>query len=296
MGTLDEVEGMIDEGMSEQEVFNNLKRKGLADREIQDVISRAKIRGAVAGEDDLGQERQTSQAEETGEEMPLTPSPGESLVNYPTMQSFSGPAAIEYSEQPKGYEGMQPSMVEQEQGGERMTQEYAEGGQQDYGGYDQYAQSGMQGGEYGGYGQTRGYQQQYQPYQEAMSSDVISEIAEQVVSEKLSLMHDKLEKALDFRTTAEAKMSDVEDRLKRIEKIIERVEIAVLQKVGEYVNDVKDIKTELEETQKSFGALVGKPVRERKKKEGHHVHHHAVHHTGEHHRKHEHHVKKKHHK
>jgi len=97
--------------------------------------------------------------------------------------------------------------------------------------------------------------QQYQPYQEAMSSDVITEISEQVVAEKLSAMQDKLEKALDFRTVAEARITSLNERLRRIEGILDRLQLSILQKVGDYVNDVRDIKQELLETQQSFKAI-----------------------------------------
>lgn len=97
---------------------------------------------------------------------------------------------------------------------------------------------------------------EYQPYQEAVSSDIITEVAEQVVSEKLAYLQDRLERALDFRTVADAKISSIDERLIRIEKIMDRLQLSLLQRVGEYISDVGDIKKELIETQKSFKALL----------------------------------------
>ncbi len=106
----------------------------------------------------------------------------------------------------------------------------------------------------------------YQPYQDAMGSDVISEIAEQVVSERVSGMQDKLERVIDIRTVLEARMGNLNERLRRLEKIIDTLQLSILQKVGEYVTDVKDLKKEHAETQKSFKVL------HRRKSHAHKVH------------------------
>lgn len=155
---------------------------------------------------------------------------------------------------------MQPSMLAPQQ----ETQEVGE----------QYV------GEYPAYQQQQDYygQAQYQPYQEALSSDVITEIAEQVVGEKLSLLGDRLEKAIDFKTIAEAKISNLGERLVRMEQILDKLQIALLHRVGEYVQDVADMKKEIVETQKSFKAI----------SQGHHSSHssgqqtHPAHHSGSH--------------
>jgi len=102
-------------------------------------------------------------------------------------------------------------------------------------------------------------QQRYQDYsqaQPAVSSDTISEISEQIVAEKFSIIKTELEKVIDFRNTVETKIQTIDDRLKQIEKIIERLQLSVLQKVGEYITNVDDIKKEVIETQKSIKSLV----------------------------------------
>jgi len=158
------------------------------------------------------------------------------------------------------YSGMQPSMMGGpggEMGAQPQSEMYSAGAGGEMVGQPQ---DGEPGGDLYAPGGGEAYQDygaypQYQPYQEAMSSDVITEISEQVVSEKLMHMHDKLEKALDMRTVIDAKVSNLDERLKRMEKVIDRIQLSILQKVGEYLTDVKDVKKELEETQKSFVAI-----------------------------------------
>jgi len=100
--------------------------------------------------------------------------------------------------------------------------------------------------------QQQGYpQQQYS----SMSSDTVSEIAEEVVAEKFFNIKKELEKVIEFRTEVQAKMEYLDERLKRIEKIIDRLQLSVLQKVGDYMTNVEDIKKELDEVQKTFKAV-----------------------------------------
>lgn len=137
----------------------------------------------------------------------------------------------------QSYDGMEPSLMTQEQ-------QYQEG---------EFPQ---EGGDVSGAG--FGSQFSYQPYQEAMSSDVISEIAEQVVAEKLSMLNEKIEQVINFGNVADAKLKNFEERIDRIEKIFDKLQLSILQRVAEYVDNVRDLKTELQETQKSFKAIVSK--------------------------------------
>ncbi len=94
----------------------------------------------------------------------------------------------------------------------------------------------------------------YQPI--AISPDTMNEVAEQVVAEKLGPIAASLEKLFDQKSNSEAQIQYIDERLKRIEKIIDRLQLSILQKVGEYVTNVDDIKREMVETQKSFRALL----------------------------------------
>ena len=64
-----------------------------------------------------------------------------------------------------------------------------------------------------------------------------------------------LEKVIDFKTTIDSKIESIGDRLKRLEKIIDRLQLSVLQKVGDYITNVDEIKNELVEMEKSFKSL-----------------------------------------
>jgi DNA-binding transcriptional MerR regulator len=90
-----------------------------------------------------------------------------------------------------------------------------------------------------------------------VSADLISEIAEQIVAEKLTEIRTHLEKTLDLRTTMEARLEYLDERLKKIERSLDVLQTSVLRRVGDYITNVEDIKTELVETQKTFAKLAG---------------------------------------
>ncbi|MEK6850322.1 MAG: hypothetical protein AABX85_01980 [Nanoarchaeota archaeon] len=105
--------------------------------------------------------------------------------------------------------------------------------------------------------QPQQYQDPYQAYGSSGSSaDVVSEIAEQIVSEKMSVLRKQIEIIIDLKNSNEVKIISIDERLKRLEKIIDRIQLSILQKVGEYITNVEDIKKEIVESQKSFKTLL----------------------------------------
>jgi hypothetical protein len=273
MGTIDDIKIMQQQGKSEFEIRSSLQQRGIPEQQISEGMAQSKIKNAVApqqqgmqpGGQQFGQQQQGMAQQSIGQQsMGQQGQPGQMQLRQQT-QGINVPAPGQPSVQQSGYQqgnydGMQPSMLEQ--GGQQSEIEQQSqdgyyqvgqsvqsesGGLQDYSAYqvDQAA------GGYGGY-------DSYQPYQEGMSSDIITEISEQVVSERLSVLRDKLQEAISFKSVFETKLNSVDERLRRIEQIIDRLQISIMQKVGDYVNDVKSIKDELVETQKSFKKLAAK--------------------------------------
>lgn len=111
--------------------------------------------------------------------------------------------------------------------------------------------------EYQSYAQQGSYDSQ-QYASGNIGAEVITEIADQVVAEKLSPILNAMDKILDMKSNTEAQLKYLDERLKRIEKIIDRLQLSVLQRVGEYVSNVEEIKQEMQETQKTFKALIDK--------------------------------------
>jgi hypothetical protein len=126
-----------------------------------------------------------------------------------------------------------------EQGGEYVPQEAQQ---------QQYYQP--VGGE--GYEQ----QQQYTPGQTSTDTDTVMEIADQIFSDRIK----KFQKVLDATSEAaillQSKFENLSERLKKIETTIDKLQIAILDKVGSYGQNLESIKKEMSMMSDSFSKMV----------------------------------------
>ncbi len=235
VSALEEIKKMQRQGLSEDRIIADLREKGFPHKDILEALSQTKIKAAVEQEDS------------SHENMPM-----------PSAQSYSG---VQGPEITSGDDTMEQSLLSQTPAPEqnRPTESYWP--QQPQQSSDLQAIPAQQGEEYGEYG-TQYPEQEYSNYtdnsyyQQGYSSDIISEISEQIVAEKLSEIRKGVEKIIDFKTTVESRVETLGERLLRIEKIIDTLQSSVLRKVGDYVTNVDDIKKEMIETQKTFARLL----------------------------------------
>ena len=118
------------------------------------------------------------------------------------------------------------------------------------------------------------YQQDaYGGYSAGGGSDVDSmiEIAEQIFSQKIKKIQKQVEDINEFKALAQVKIDNTEERLKRIEKTLDKLQIAILEKIGSYGKNLEGIKKEMSMMQDSFGKVVNQAVR------GHKTHHPITH-------------------
>lgn len=129
------------------------------------------------------------------------------------------------SQQPPMPEGMQQSIMGDEQSVQAYSQSVPlpaapQAQQENWGGYAETTQP-YSGNEY--YSQSSG-----------VSTETISEIAEQVVNEKLDKFTKRTGDIVKFKNEVEESLADLNERLKRIESSIESLQRDVIRKVGEF--------------------------------------------------------------
>jgi len=117
-----------------------------------------------------------------------------------------------------------------EQGYQPQDQQYY---QQDYG---------------GGYAQAAG-----------IDTDTIIEIADQIFSEKTKKIQKKVDDITESSALLKTKVEDISDRIKKIENIIDKLQIAILEKVGSYGKNLDSIKKEMSMMQNSFSKMISRP-------------------------------------
>ena len=103
------------------------------------------------------------------------------------------------------------------------------------------------------YYQGEGYED-YAP--EGTSADTMIEIAEQVFYEKIKKIQKQVEEINEFKILTQAKVDHALERLKKIESVIDKLQIAILDKVGSYGKNLESIKKEMSMMQDSFGKMV----------------------------------------
>ncbi len=129
------------------------------------------------------------------------------------------PPAPQYSEQPQESPQQEQSpQVPSPEGQSQQSPEIYPAENQEY--YQQTPQA------YSG--------QEYYPQTNSQDTSAISEIVEQVVSEKLEKFQEKTGDIGQFQIDIKEKVSNIDERLKKIENSIDKLQQAVIGKIGEF--------------------------------------------------------------
>jgi len=208
MSTLDRVIQMQQQGLSETQISTQLRNEGISPTEINNSLNQAKIKSAVSGpEQGMSQGMQASI-------MPIPGSESQAPRGVPQMQTQAQPQMQYQSPPPEIYP------PQDQYGADAYGQQdyYQEQSQDDY-----YTQS------------PQAYSQDYYaPQAGGMDTETISEIAEQVATEKLNEFKKKTGDIVSFKNNIQDKVNDIDDRLKRIETTIDRLQQAIIGKIGEF--------------------------------------------------------------
>ena len=112
-------------------------------------------------------------------------------------------------------------------------------------------------------------EEQYQGYADGggyENTDTIIEIAEQVFNEQIRKIEKKLDSLSEFATLAQTKLTNNNERIKRIESVMDKLQIAILEKIGSYGKNIESTKKEMEMMQDSFSKVLPELAKKHKKK------------------------------
>jgi hypothetical protein len=104
-----------------------------------------------------------------------------------------------------------------------------------------------------------GQQQGYAP--EGVNTDTVMEIADQVFSDKIKKIQKQVDTTSETTNLLQTKTDNISERLKKIESIIDRLQMSILDKIGSYGDNLENIKNEMSMMQDSFTKMVS-PSRE----------------------------------
>lgn len=261
MTALERITQLRSQGMPENEIIRTLQSEGVTPKEITDALSQSQIKKAVSNMDEetsnmqpsmMGGKLSETQGENapppTSEYTPPTaisdnpPAPSPNQAPAPTQSSYEE----EYTPQ-SPYAPPPQNTAPQEQYSQQQyyPQEPSTGGEEYYPQEQEYDQ-------YGG-----NYQEGY-GYETSSNTDTIIEVAEQVFTEKMKKFHDQMDDLIEFKTLFETKVENIAERLKRIEKMFDQMQISVIEKVGAYGRGIENLKKEIEMVEDSFSKISGK--------------------------------------
>ncbi len=106
-----------------------------------------------------------------------------------------------------------------------------------------------------GYAQGQGYN--YSSYaSQGVSSEMVGEIVDQAVSEKLSSLNKSISSLASLKDDFEAQVKEMDSRIKKLEENMEKLQHAIIGKIGEYGKDIKNVHTEMGAMQESFSKML----------------------------------------
>jgi hypothetical protein len=218
MPTLEKVMQMQQQGKTDAEISTQLQNEGVPAAEINDSFNQAKIKNAVSPPGAAAPE----QAQMEGMQASIMP-------NQPEPTAQTPPQA-----QPMTQE--LPARLDaaaQEAQAQQFPQQQVVAPPEVYPPQEGFAPEQPQDDYYQQTPQAYSQQDYYAP-QGGTDTETISEIAEQVTTEKLNDYKKKVGDIASFKNNIQDKVNDIDDRLKRIENSIDKLQQAVIGKIGEF--------------------------------------------------------------
>lgn len=224
MVVLDKITELKKQGLTTSQIIQNLKEQGISPREINESLSQSDIKLEIEGEE---------QNENVFPEIP------ESTQQFPR--------------QTEGFAGMQPSISKQYQQTQEV-QEYQPETQIE----TEYQPQETQNQDFSYQQYQHPDQYQYQEYQPPNATDIetINDIASQILEEKTKNFKKELFLLTKFKKESEEKIKQIDIRLAKIENTFEELQLAIIRKIGDYGEDIKNLSNEMRSTQESFSKIL----------------------------------------
>jgi hypothetical protein len=193
-----------------------MKKQGISDNEIVAELTRQKVSPREIN--DALKQAQIKSAVSDLQDADMQPS-------LDTPKGYSAP-----SPQPDYAPSPQKDYVPQEVG--YSAQEYAPSEEQPTAGYETYTGGG------------------------GIDTDTIIEIAGQIFSENIRKIQSQVEDNTEANSLMQSKIESVSERLKKIETTIDKLQIAILERVGSYGQNIEGIRKEMSMMQDSFSKML----------------------------------------
>lgn len=250
MTALEQVMQMKREGKNEGEIIAALKAQNVPPMQISDALNQSKIKEAIT---DSNPTEGMMPSIMENEEYSLPPKPTQTTnteTEYKPIPEPQPPQSMQYS---------QNQYTQQPQQGYAQQEQYAPQPQEQF--YDPYSQpqQGYAQDTFSDFSQPQEYYGQDEYGGQYMgTTDTIIEVAEQVFQEKIKKISTEMKKLTEFRTIFEQKVENLSNRLERMEKYFDKMQLEILGKVSEYGKGLDYMQKELKMVEDSLGKFSAK--------------------------------------
>lgn len=152
------------------------------------------------------------------------------------------------------YDSGEEDLFKNQSGGNYSPNSKEVGNSGEYSPQDYSQQEYMPSEDYGGYAPSSG-----------IDSNTIIELSEQVFSEKMKSVQGELNNFNEFKNLNQVRIENLNERLKRMEIVFDKLQLAILEKIGSYGQNLESIKKEMGMMQDSFSKVI-EPVLDKTEK------------------------------
>jgi len=295
MVVLEKITEMRRQGTPTNQIIQNLKEQGISPKEINEALSQSEIKSEITQENvfpetpetnlnpiantsDQPQNLPNQQPDPPIQQRPIPPGQITQQATQQTSSSVEMQPSLGSSPQAQPFntqENQQPE-VSQQPGISSQLQTQGFPAPE----IDQGIQPTIQDFSQSEYSQDQGYSDyDYPEYQPSQTTDIetINDISSQIVEEKTKDFKKELASSTRFKKETEDKIKELNNRLTKIETILEELQIAIIRKIGDYGEDIKNLSKEMKATQNSFSKIVDPltdNIKELQRITGHETHHH----------------------
>ena len=267
MAALDQIMEMKNQGLQTNQIIQSLKQQGISPKEINEALSQSEIKSEISKDSNQNI-------------FPGTPESNISPQQLGMQQPAGNPSGIQAPssiapQSSDGMQGMQPSLGESIQtppAQEVPPQSPAETpGMEMQSPMEVPAPSAEAPPEYQGQEEypeysAGEYYPEYQYGQQSSDIDTIRDISSQITDEKTKEFRKEFSQFTNFKKDTEMQLETLAVKLDKVEKIMEELQLAIIKKVGEYGEDIKQISNEIKTTQDSFSKLAN-PLMDKREEE-----------------------------
>jgi len=216
MGVLERIFDLQNQGFTNEEIAQQLRNDGASPKEIQEAFNQASVKTAISSPSETDnydyQNPQYYPQDQNAPPQDYSQIPQPTSEQYPPQENQYPPSQTQYPPAPN------PEIYE----APKTEPNY----------YSQVPQA------YSG--------QEYYPPSQGPSTETVSEIVEQLMSEKLEEWNKVLKQIQNLQEVMKEKIDDTDYRLKRLETSMDKLQHSVIGKIGEFGSDAALIHKDLD--------------------------------------------------